>query len=219
MSYNAKEVYKNKELVSKYDRERFSSLKGRIVDWREKYLIFKAIKLSGIKPPARILDLPCGTGRLSIFLAEKGFNVVGIDISNEMIKQSKLKIIDSNLINKVKFIVGDGENIQFPDSFFDIGISLRLFGHLPIENRISVLKELSRVSKRFVIVVYYHKNSLQELIKRKNRIKKGVYWYPIKLKKIDEELKTAGLKRVSRHFLFPFFSETVVILSEKISSH
>lgn len=40
-----------------------------------------AVHMLGLRPPARILDLGCGTGRHSIELARRGFHVVGIDRS------------------------------------------------------------------------------------------------------------------------------------------
>src|SRR5690349_22069810 len=41
------------------------------------------------KPGERILDVPCGTGRLSIPLAEAGFDVTGVDISLESLADAR----------------------------------------------------------------------------------------------------------------------------------
>lgn len=218
MEYKAKKVYQNEDVVSKYDEERFRSLKGRLVNKRELHLINKALCYAKITHKARILDIPCGTGRLSFFLAEKGYQVTGVDISPAMIKQCEIKLIESNIKQKVEFKIGDAEDLSFPDDFFDVVVSLRLFGHLPPQIRQNVLKELKRVSKSFLIVVYYHKNSLQGLFRKKMRTTKEIAWHSLSLNQIDEELKNAGLKRVARFFMLPSISETVVILAKKLQN-
>src|SRR3954451_12322722 len=42
-------------------------------------------------PPARIADLGCGTGSLSLLLARDGYDVTGIDLSENMVAQAKRK--------------------------------------------------------------------------------------------------------------------------------
>jgi 2-polyprenyl-3-methyl-5-hydroxy-6-metoxy-1,4-benzoquinol methylase len=44
---------------------------------------------------SRVLDLACGRGRHSVYLNEKGFNVVGIDLSNNSISDAKKHEISS----------------------------------------------------------------------------------------------------------------------------
>jgi len=45
----------------------------------------------GIAPPARVLDLACGTGTVTLLLAGQGFRVTGLDMSPEMLEQARLK--------------------------------------------------------------------------------------------------------------------------------
>ena len=215
MKYTANKVYKNSDVAQEYDEARFYSLKGRLTNSREMALINKAISRSNVTPPATILDLPCGTARLSLFLAHKGFDVVGLDISSAMIEQGIDKIKGTPLEQRIKFEVGNGESLSFPDAFFDLPISLRLFGHLPPDVRQNVLNELSRVSKSHVIVAYYHKNSIQQKMRKKKRVNSGFPWYPVNIKQIDDELKNAGLKRINKFFVLPFISETIVVLAKK----
>jgi len=215
MSYQAKTVYKNEKVVKEYDQNRLFSVKGWLTDRLEKKLVYKAIKRANILPPSKLLDVPCGTGRLSLFLAKKGFYMTGVDISPAMISQSKAKTQLIQIKTHTEFMAGDAESLPFSDSSFEAAISLRLFGHLPTENRHNVLKELNRVSSSFVIVVYYHKNSLQTLRRKKMRARKGNFWNPVSLKQIDSELKAANLKCVAKFFLLPGISETVIVLAKK----
>lgn len=43
------------------------------------------------KDAVRILDLACGTGEMSVRLAEKGYDVTGVDISEDMLAQAQQK--------------------------------------------------------------------------------------------------------------------------------
>ncbi len=216
MPYKARYVYKDKKVAEEYDLKRFKGLKGMIVDIMEKRLIYRAIKKTGLLSQVRILDMPCGTGRLCIYLALKGYEVAGIDISKAMIFQAKKKIQNYPVKDLITFQVCDAEALSFPDSYFDIAATLRLFGHLPTDKRLKILKELTRVTKKFVITTYYQKLSIQGLLRRRYRNRDGIFWNPINLNRIDQELKEAGLKRIARFYLLPGISETIVILSKKI---
>jgi ubiquinone/menaquinone biosynthesis C-methylase UbiE len=218
MNYKAKKHYKDKEVAGKYDEERFRGLKGYLTDNREKNIIYKAINKAGIKPPATVLDLPCGTGRLSLFLAGKGFEVEGIDISEEMVDRAAEKVRGQSYGSVIRLGVGDAESLPLKDNSVDIAVSLRLFGHLPPENRLRVLRELSRVSKGFLAVAYYHKRSVQGLIRKKMRARKDIPWYPVDMKQIDRELADAGLERMGKVFLIPYVSETVIITAKNVSN-
>lgn len=57
------------------------------------------------------LDLGCGVGRKSILLAKKGFEVTGVDISREAIRQAKANAKQDGV--KVKFFAKDATNLSF----------------------------------------------------------------------------------------------------------
>lgn len=63
--------------------------------WYE--MIFKYIDNFNLQKPEVITDLCCGTGTMSIKLKEAGFQVTGIDISDEMLAQAYKKSNDLNL--------------------------------------------------------------------------------------------------------------------------
>ena len=55
------------------------------VDYRAVLSFFQKILENNGKKPERILDLACGTGSMSVLLAEAGYRVIGADISEEML--------------------------------------------------------------------------------------------------------------------------------------
>jgi len=69
-------------------------------------------------PGARsILDIACGTGSHAIFMAKKGYDVTGIDLSREMLDIAKQKAKNKNL--HLQFICEDMRNLKF-NSEFDV---------------------------------------------------------------------------------------------------
>ena len=75
-----------------------------------------AIMLLLPTPPAKLLDLGCGTGWTSLAFARRGYDVTGQDISETAIQYAN-KIVDHEKIDHLKFIVGDYEDMRFENEF------------------------------------------------------------------------------------------------------
>lgn len=92
---------------------------------------------------AKLLDIGCGVGRTTLPLHEMGFNVVGIDISEAMIKKAQ------SVFPNLDFRVGDACNLKFPNKSFDyVLFSFNGIDSIyPEEKRIKALEEISRVLK------------------------------------------------------------------------
>jgi 2-polyprenyl-3-methyl-5-hydroxy-6-metoxy-1,4-benzoquinol methylase len=99
------ELFEN--YARKYDNENF--VQGTIgeCDFIEKEIEYnKAI---------RILDIGCGTGRHSIELVTRGYTVVGIDLSESLLKRAKEKASERNL--QIVFQNQDARNLPFFQEF------------------------------------------------------------------------------------------------------
>ena len=71
----------------------------------------------------RVLDAGCGNGKTSVALKEKGFEVYGIDFSEEAVEYCRRNYGDT-------FVVSDCASVPFPDSFFDGIFAVHLTEHL-----------------------------------------------------------------------------------------
>jgi len=67
-------------------------------------------------PPARLLDMGCGAGWTSVFFAKRGYEVVGQDISQDMIRLSEENRARNSLEN-LSFVQGDYEDLTFSREF------------------------------------------------------------------------------------------------------
>jgi ubiquinone/menaquinone biosynthesis C-methylase UbiE len=82
-------------------------------------------ELCEINKDSNILVVGCGTGGNSCYLAKKyGCQIVGIDIAELMIKQAQERAKTMGLTDLVTFQVGDAYNLEFPDSTFDVVLTV-----------------------------------------------------------------------------------------------
>lgn len=91
---------------------------------------------------APVCELACGTGRLTIPLAEHGFEVVGMDLSETLIEiaNNKLKGLPAEVAQKARFVQGDLRQFDLGQRFPFIFIFFGGFGHLtePEDHRSSL---------------------------------------------------------------------------------
>ncbi|PJA09624.1 MAG: bifunctional demethylmenaquinone methyltransferase/2-methoxy-6-polyprenyl-1,4-benzoquinol methylase UbiE [Flavobacteriales bacterium CG_4_10_14_0_2_um_filter_32_8] len=128
-------------ISNKYDfLNHFLSL-GIDILWRK-----KAIRLLKKSQPKQLLDIATGTGDFAIAaLKLKPTKIIGIDISEGMLKVGQEKIKAKGLQNVIELKLGDSENLAFNDSTFDaytVGFGVRNF-----ENLEKGLSEMLRVLK------------------------------------------------------------------------
>lgn len=97
------------------------------------------IRLSGLKPGARIADLGCGSGVFSNLLRQRGYVCTGVDLSPALIRIAKKKYPG------IEFIEGDVENLPFPDASFDGVLLAGILHHF--SDRSLFVAEVKRILK------------------------------------------------------------------------
>jgi SAM-dependent methyltransferase len=113
----------------------------------------------------RVLEIGCGIGRMTRYLAETFGEVYGVDVSGEMIHRAKERLGD---IPNIHFKETSGIDFAaFPDEFFDIIFSAYVFQHIPSPQVIeSNIRDAFRVLKprgvfKFVTSGIKHNDYLQ----------------------------------------------------------
>ena len=113
---------------------------GNFVDKVETKCVFDLFK---VRKGMKVLDVGCGTGNFSIKLAKMGCEVIGIDISEEMLKVAKDKAKKEGL--NIKFYNMDVYDMKFEDNCFDGVISVTAFEFLKDPDK--AIEEMFRVLK------------------------------------------------------------------------
>lgn len=97
----------------KYDNESYTKGTSGECDFIESEI--------GYDKSTKILDIGCGTGRHTIELAKRGYNVTGVDLSESQLKRASEKAKLANL--NIKFLKHDARHLPFENEF-DLAIML-----------------------------------------------------------------------------------------------
>jgi SAM-dependent methyltransferase len=96
-----------------------------------------------LRPDARVLDAACGTGNLAVIAAERGCEVIGIDIASNLIEQARNRAAAAGL--RIDYQEGDAEALPFAESRFDLVVSM--FGVMFAPRPHAIASELRRVTR------------------------------------------------------------------------
>jgi ubiquinone/menaquinone biosynthesis C-methylase UbiE len=138
------EWYQEDEIAESYDEKRFSR-GGQLINQREKRAVTNAL---GSVEGREILEIACGTGRFTTMLADRGAEIVGLDISEPMLKQGNERANAAGVADNLDYLRADAARLPFPDDHFDTVFAMRFF-HLA-ETPETFLEEMSRVSREQV---------------------------------------------------------------------
>ncbi len=83
--------------------------------------------------PKRVLDVGCGTGFLSLLLAELGHRVTGIDLSAQMLEQARKKAAAANM--PLTYRNENAASLSDPDETYDFVIGRHIVWTLPDPSR------------------------------------------------------------------------------------
>src|SRR5436305_3846593 len=92
-------------------------------------LVDAFVRLTGLKPGARVADLGCGSGAFTALLAHAGYTCVGLDISPQLVAVGRRKYPE------LQFVEGDIEHLPFPDASFDGVLLSGVVHHFPDPSR------------------------------------------------------------------------------------
>ncbi|MGH8530482.1 MAG: class I SAM-dependent methyltransferase [Nevskiales bacterium] len=205
--------------VEYYESKRYKTSLQKRVDRRERSVLAELIERYAGRGGSA-LDVPCGYGRIVPILRALDYRLVLVDISDDMVNFVKER---DDLGLGARAFQGDLlKGLTLGDGEMDLACSIRLFQHLHNpEWRIAALKELARVSKRWVILTFYdagsvHWYSKQLLSKLKRK--------PVRVKMIPRDLfaqeaRQAGLVvREFRPMLPRVHAQTFVVLEKAAMS-
>lgn len=145
-------IYRDPAVAARYD-ERWAGASGQRRETRMRAALERALASFG--PAASVLDAPCGAGRLSAWLSERGVRYLGLDAAFPMLVEARRKCA-------APLAAGDLARLPLRDGAVDVAVCIRLM-HLvrEVQLRHAFLRELARVARRGVVVDYLQAESLK----------------------------------------------------------
>ena len=125
----------------------FDSLALEYVRSRERQVSFRSQRrividmLAGAK--GHLLEIGCGPAVLTPELLAMGFQVMGIDVSREMLRRAEQRMAGHPLEKRCQFALGDVERLQFASASFNAVVCMGVLEYVPQYER--ALAEIARV--------------------------------------------------------------------------
>ncbi len=103
----------------------------------------RMVRLAGIGPGGRVLDIGTGTGIVALEALAAGAALTGIDLSEKMLEMARRRVNERGLGKKAEFQKMDAEALELEDRSFDAVVSLYALLHFPAPEK--ALAEMLRV--------------------------------------------------------------------------
>ena len=214
MDWDAKEHYKEHRVAVGYDAARFSSIPGRVFNHWEKLVIAKCF--SSVPKGQKLVDMPCGTGRLAEPLLELGYRVHGMDISAEMLQVAKGRL--NRFGDRFTCEVADAQKVRKNAVEYDGALCARVLMHFPLDQQIEFLTGVGRLSRGVVVINHSFDSSYQRFRRRIKRMlgHQAPARSPISTAEIKQLLQASGLREIKRYRLLSLISEAIYIVAVKV---
>ena len=136
--------------------------------------IKKYAKILKKKKYKTVLDLGCGTGRNTIYLAKQGFLVYALDISKTgvAITKKKAKLLD---LKNIKFKVADMKHTSYPNNYFDAVVCMFTLSHGLLKDNQDAIDEIYRILKPKGMLITELMSVKDKSCGRGEKIEKGTF--------------------------------------------
>ena len=117
--------------------------------------VIEAVEGPNALMPGRALDLGCGTGTNSLYLARHGWQVVGVDLATRAIRRARRKAKKSGL--SVEFHTADVTRLDFLQPPFDLALDIGCFHALDTQGWARYRDQLGRLLRpgaRFMLYAF-----------------------------------------------------------------
>lgn len=192
---------------------------NREIGQDERLAVEKALRATG--EVRSILDIGAGNGRwLPVLASRKAALVVAMDLSRDNLAQARAAD-QPEALEHLALVGGDAGALPFSPQSFDLVFCLELMPYVRRSGRLRALKEMRRVTARWVIVQYAH---IEGLGFAWPRIKKALGLeakFPrnhLSAEQIEAELRLAGLGVRGFAKVGGLFSRSWIVLAEAPSS-
>jgi glycosyltransferase involved in cell wall biosynthesis len=188
-----KNRYQFPKIAQEYEKKRLGTNYGHYKHFSELKALFTLLP----KKPTQILEVGCGTGRVTQELIKKGYQVTPIDSSQAMLSQYQQK----KDLPKPKLL--SATSLPLKDNSYPTVVALRVIWHLPKKDITKMLSEVTRVSSNIIILDITNKNRWPKIYRSRYPNEYFFEWeeFSALCKKFNLKIE----KRLPLDTLFPFW--------------
>jgi SAM-dependent methyltransferase len=166
------------------------------------YPLEYSFSLLGDVAGKRVLDFGCGSGENCVVLARRGARVVGVDISESLIRVARKRLAVNGLEGKAMFAVGSAHDLPIDPDSIDIVLGIAVLHHLDLD---ASSREVHRVLKPGGRAIFQEPVRDSWLIKT---IRRAIPYQAPDVSPFERPLTSQELERFasrfSRHRIRPF---------------
>jgi len=201
--------------VKKYKENRYKNPDQRLVSYTERRLVRNI--LSRVLEYRRIiLDIPCGYGRFSDLLSNYSTELVSADLNIyalNLIRDDHRHIYSLSFF---EYVNSDILSLPFKCDTFDLVFCFRLLQHFKGFDTVKItLRELIRVSRRYVLFSIYIENPLHRIMRIARDFDMNIFM--ISKDRLRSILQELNVRIIYAKRILPYFHANTIILVEKIS--
>ncbi len=198
--------------VEEYERRRYPP--GYLTEFKKRQDV-RTLHESIGPGPLRVLDLPCGSGRLIEPMARRAYRVVGADISEEMLAATQRRLGGSRGL--AGLVRCDVRQLPFRERSFDLVVCMRFLYYFGREERAALIREMSRLSRKWLLMQYRLQETVPSFLWRlryragitdRDRSRRGLTVSDIRREVYD----AAGLRVVRVRRVSVWFSDRAYVL-------
>jgi SAM-dependent methyltransferase len=200
-----------------YDHHHRSSLRNRLTNRRELAVLGQALKHAG--PDLDALDLPCGAGRFwPVFAEAQVASLIAGDVSEGMLQVAQANRLSGNF--PCELVCTSAFDIDLPDQSVDFVACMRFLHHLALPmDRLLVLRQLRRVTRRFVAITLWVDGNLGAQRRMRRQVIKPTAGFGRRIcrprTEVESEFRQAGFKIVDHFDVWPKLSMWRLYLLER----
>ncbi len=177
-----------------------------------------------LRPGALVLDAGCGTGDHAVRFARRGYQCVGVDISETVLKEAEKNILRKGLNSKISLVCQALEDLSLADDKFDVVHCRGVLMHIPHWER--ALEHLCRVLKPGgrIVIMEGNLTSLETAVVRFVRLirtnESKMIRTPAGLEFWSEEragpfvVRTANMAYLVKHLCINYITTTNIMSTE-----
>lgn len=211
--------YQSATDVSFYEASRYATKDQHLISRREQNVVVSLLATLSA-PRGMILDAPCGYGRFTPHILQRGWKPVNVDLAQPMVDHTiaaAKKLYNVDLTGQAASLFVE---LPFAADSFDGAVCIRMLHNLlSSEDRVKSMKSLARVVNDWVLITYYNKpllHALQYQFRKKFNAKARQTMSMITNEQFAAEAKLAGLRVESDVAALPILHAQRIALLRKI---